>query len=150
LKIPENTIRWSMNEGYSDHVWDGTPDPLVVIAEALAKGVRRVGVESATGTGKTFNNAWLALWFLVCFEDSLVVTTAPKEEQLASQLWKEIGRHWAKFSKAYPQAKKDFLRVRLKPGTAEAETWAITGWGCGVGAAEESATKAQGFHAGHM
>ncbi len=149
LGIPEESIRWSMNEGYESHVWDGTPDPFVAVAEALARG-ENVGVESGVGTGKTFTNGWLALWFLVCFPDSLVITTAPIKDQLTAQLWKEIGTHWPKFSKAYPKAETVQLRVRLKPGTAESERWAVIGYACGVDAASASAIRAQGFHAPHM
>ncbi len=149
LEIPEEHVRWSLLPEYKDHEWDGTRDPLARICEAIAGGLD-VGVESGAGTGKTYLAGALALWFHACFEDSLVVTTAPKEGQLTTQLWKEIGRHWPKFSKRYPMAKKVTLRVRMKEGAGEQETWAILGYACGVGSVEESATKAQGFHAPHM
>lgn len=149
LGIPESHIRWSMFPEYAHHIWDGTVDPLAKLCEAVANG-QDTGAESATGTGKTFLAAALALWFHACFEDSLVVTTAPKEGQLTAQLWKEIGRHWPKFSKAYPMASKVMLRIRMKEGAGEQETWAILGYACSIGTTEESATKAQGFHAAHM
>lgn len=149
LGIPAESIIWSMNEGYEDHVWDGTPDPLAELARAIARG-EDTGVESATGTGKTYELGWLALWFCACFEDSLVITTAPKEGQLTTQLWKEIGRHWPKFKAAYPNAETVQLRVRMKPGKEDQETWAIVGYACGVEAGAQSATRAQGFHAPHM
>jgi hypothetical protein len=69
---------------------------------------------------------------------------------LTLQLWKELGGHWPRFSKAYPKAETVQLRVRLEPGTEEAEKWAIIGYACGVEAGAESATRAQGFHAPHM
>ncbi len=56
---------------------DAPPDPLAVIAESIALG-RDVGVESATGTGKTYEAAVLSLWFIACFADAIVITTAPK------------------------------------------------------------------------
>ncbi|MGJ0510204.1 MAG: hypothetical protein ACR652_24420 [Methylocystis sp.] len=149
LGIPEEQIRWSKLPEYAFHIWDGTVDPLAVVCEAIAEG-RDCGVESATGTGKTYLAAALCLWFVACFSDALVVTTAPKEGQLTAQLWKEIGRQWPRFEAAYPWATKVTLRVRLKEGAGEQETWAIIGWACGVGSVEESATKAQGFHAAHM
>lgn len=149
LGIPRAHIEWSLYPEYSNHQWDGTPDPLARICAALAAG-EDCGVESATGTGKTYLAALLCLWFVACFEDALVVTTAPKEAQLTAQLWKEIGRQWPKFARAYPIASKVTLRVRMKPGAGEQETWAILGWACGVGSVEDSATKAQGFHAAHM
>lgn len=149
LGIPRWAIHWSLNAEYKRHQWDGTKDPLAAICTAIALG-EDVGVESGTGTGKTFLAAAIALWFLACFQDALVVTTAPKEGQLETQLWKEIGRHWPKFHARYPQASKVKLRVRLKDGSGEQESWAILGYAVGVGKIEESAAKAQGFHAGHM
>lgn len=149
LGIPERMVKWSLHPEYAGHRWDGTPDPLARMCEAIAAG-QDCGVESATGTGKTFLAAAIVLWFVACFEDALVVTTAPKEGQLTTQLWKEIGRAWGKFSAAYPWASKVTLRIRMKEGSGEQETWAILGYACAVGSVEDSATKAQGFHAAHM
>lgn len=149
LGVPRAQVVWSLNAEYARHQWDGTPDPLARICEAIANG-QDTAVESATGTGKTFLAAGLALWFFACFDDALVITTAPKEGQLTTQLWKEIGRHWPRFKAHYPTASKVMLRVRMKEGAGEQETWAILGYACGVGSTEESATKAQGFHASHM
>ncbi len=149
LHIPESVVRWSLDPAYTSHRWDGSPDPLATICSEIAEG-RDVAVESGTGTGKTYLAAGIALWFLACFPDALVVTTAPKEQQLTTQLWKEIGRHWPLFSKRYPVSTTVKLRVRMKEALAEAETWAVLGYACAVGTLEESATKAQGFHAAHM
>lgn len=149
LQIPEHTLRWSLLPEYANHKWDGTPDPLATIAEAIAQG-KDVGVESGTGTGKTYLAAGLALWFNACFEDSLTITTAPKAEQLKAQLWKEVGQHWPKFQTRYPMASTVELRVRMREGAGEQERWAIIGYGCGVDAGQASATRAQGFHAAHM
>lgn len=149
LGMPRETIEWSILEEYEGHQWDGTVDPLAVIAEALADG-KDCGVESATGTGKTYLAAGLVLWFNACWADSLVITTAPIEKQLTAQLWKEIGRHWPKFSARYPQAQVVKLKVRMAEGEGEEERWAIVGYACGVDAGAESATRAQGFHAAHM
>lgn len=149
LGIPEATVRWSLHPEYATHQWDGTPDPLAAIAEALADG-RDVGVESATGTGKTYNNGWFVLWFVACFPQALVVTTAAKEDQLTLQLWKEMGRHWPRFKAAYPDTESVQLRVRMAPGAQDKDGWAVIGYACGVEADTESARKAQGFHAAHM
>jgi hypothetical protein len=51
LGIERRTLVWSLCKGYKAHLWDGTPDPLVAIANGLARG-EDVGVESGTGTGK--------------------------------------------------------------------------------------------------
>lgn len=147
LGVPENTLRWSLNPGYADHKWDGTPDPFVRAAQSLAEW-RNVGIESATGTGKTFFLALATLWFLDVHTDPLVVTTAPKEAQLTLHMWKELGRLWPKFQVLRPSATLTKLRILLEP-LNPAKGMAV-GFACGVGADEESATKAQGFHADNM
>ncbi|HEX4517870.1 MAG TPA: hypothetical protein VH054_30225, partial [Polyangiaceae bacterium] len=149
LKIPERTIRWSLYPGYENHIWDGTPDPIALIAESLAAG-QDVGVESGTGTGKTYGAGWLALWFFACWRDALVVTAAPRKESLTKLLWKEIGHHWPRFLKRYPHAQKIELTARMRPGTADQEMWAIIGQVTGVDAGAMSATGGQGQHAEHM
>lgn len=149
LGMARETIEWSLLPEYQNHTWDGTVDPLAVVCQALADG-SDCGVESATGTGKTFLAAGLVLWFVACWEDALAITTAPIEKQLTAQLWKEIGRHWPKFSARYPVARTVQLRVRMADGEGESERWAVIGYACGVDAGAESATRAQGFHAAHM
>lgn len=149
LGVPEWSLRWSMLPEYATHVWDGTPDPIAAMLEAIAHG-KDCGVESATGTGKTYGGAIAVLWFIATHKDALVVTTAPKEDQLAAQLWKEIGRHWPKFKGRYPMASTVKLRVRMLEEEGQADVWGAIGWACGVDADEESATRAQGFHAENM
>jgi Rad3-related DNA helicase len=103
LGVPEHTLRWSLNEGYEKHEWDGDKDPLVRVLDALANW-QDAGVESGTGTGKTYLSACIVLWFLACFEDSIVVTAAPKEDQLLKHAWKEIGRLYPRFEKLFPNS----------------------------------------------
>ena len=150
LKVPEHTLRWTLNKGYGAHEWDGTVDPLSEVLEALARH-EDVGVESGTGTGKTFLGAAVVLWFLACFEDSIVVTAAPKLAQLTKHIWKEIGVLWPHFQHHFPHAQLLSSGViRMRPAIEDRESWAATAFGCGVGADESSATKAQGWHAEHM
>jgi hypothetical protein len=147
LKIPEQQIRWSLNPGYADRAWDGTPDPLVVVAQALADW-NDVGVESGTGTGKSFFVAVLILWFLACFEDSLVNTHAPKEDQLTKAIWKEIGKLWSRFQPHFPQAELLSLSIRMRGGLDQ--SWAANGVSVGIVAGEVVAGRAQGAHAKDM
>lgn len=160
LGVREDTLLWSKHEEYRAcyspfcehpdghvHKWDGTEDPFAVILNSVAQN-KDVGIESATGTGKTFSGgAILVPWFLSVFEQSLVVTTAPKEQQLKLHLWKELGRVWNKFKVIHPEAEINQLQLRMTPGN---DAWTAVGFACGVGAVEMSATKAQGFHAEHM
>jgi hypothetical protein len=151
LHIPKETMQWSLNQGYDQHNWDGDPDPLYQAMQSIANW-QDCGIESATGIGKSFMAAALTLWFIACFEDSIVVTVAPKEEQLLKFIWKEIGDLWSRFENHFPEA--ELLPgsgvLRMKPKEAEREKWAAFAFVCGVGADEKVATKAQGFHAEHM
>lgn len=149
LGANETHIRWSKLGPYAKHDWDGTPDPLVAIAEGVAAG-QDVGVESATNVGKTYFLSELALWFLSCHKDALVITVAPKEDQLKLQLWKEMGRQWKRFERRFPIAEFHHLRVYMKPEAPERDAWAIIGYAVGVEAGQVTAVRAHGFHAEHM
>ncbi len=104
-------------------------------------------------TGKTFLLSRVVLWFLDCWEDSLVVTSAPKQDQLKLHLWSEITKIFHKFKKIRPYA--ELLQLRLKvdsrqPDNSEdpdlSSSWQAVGFIAGAGAEEQSATRAQGFH----
>jgi hypothetical protein len=53
----------------------------------------RTTVRSCHNSGKTFAAGALALWWLHCFDPSLVITTAPTERQVKDVLWQEIRQH---------------------------------------------------------
>lgn len=148
LGIGENTIRWSLNPGYPQHKWDGDRDPIVLILEALARW-EDVGCESATGTGKTFIAACITYWFLACWKGN-VITAAPKEDQLLLHVWKELGRLWPRFERHFPEAIMTTGKIRMQPAEGDRESWAATAFVCGVGADEEIAQRAAGFHDEHQ
>jgi len=56
------------------------------------RGKFGVTVRSGQGCGKSTAAAFSILWFLVCFRNSLVQATAPKEKQLHSVLWGELDK----------------------------------------------------------
>ena len=143
LDYKSESIDWTLLPAYRTHIWDGTPNPLMEILDCLARGERNIGAESGTGTGKTFIGAGIVYWFLECFKNSLVVTTAPKEPQLQLHIWKEIGKLHNKFGRG------TLTTLKLRMNEMQ-DDWIAVGFVAGVGAAEDSATKAQGFHAEHM
>jgi phage terminase large subunit len=143
LQIPSWSLRWSELPEYQDHVWDGTPDPIATMLEAIARG-ENVGVESATGTGKTFAASIAALHYQATRRNSRVVTAAPKENQLTDLVWMEIGKHFPKYQARYPMAEMVSLRVRMD---TKSDAWNIIGWVTGTAADEEVASKARGLHA---
>jgi hypothetical protein len=138
------TIVWSSLPEYTRHKWDGDPDPLLAVLKAVSMW-KWVAVESGIGTGKTRLGAGLALYFLEVWENSLVITTAPKRDQLGLHIWREIQTLYEKFG----YGELGTLRLRMKPPY---DDWSATGFVAGVKATEvqASATKAQGFHAEHM
>lgn len=50
----------------------------------------RTAVRSCHGSGKTFVAAVILLWFLYCFRDARVLTTAPTFRQVEKILWQEV------------------------------------------------------------
>jgi len=145
LGVKRETIDWTLLPEYKNHQWDGTVNPLVQIFEALVNN-EWVGVESATGCSKTFIAACIALWFLNCFENSLVLTTAPKERQLETQIWKEIRYLYPRFNKG----KLGNLEITMSEDFKKSYKWALIGFVSGTKADKDTEEKAQGFHAEHM
>lgn len=143
-------VRWSDHELYKNHNWDGDVNPLLAAWDSLA-ALRNTGLMSGTSTGKTYWLARVTLWYLDCFENPLIVTTAPKESQLKLHMWSEISRIWDKFKGIRPYATSSSLRLKKDMQHIEYFDSAVAvGFVAGVGASEESATKAQGFHRPNM
>lgn len=162
----ERQLYWEKyGDEYKSHIWDGTQNPFATAFEALANK-EWVGIESATSVGKTYFLPRVIFWFLDTFPDSLVITTAPKKDQLRKVLWTEIGNAFNKFKKIRPYA--ELLSLNLSVDSRNNEIQYITneygineaktsgkgheaiGIVSGVGAGEESATKMQGFHRKNM
>lgn len=147
------SFAWSEFGGkYENHHWDGDKDP---IAQAWYKIAEQnwVAISAATGTSKTYWLSRLVYWFLDCFHDSLIVTSAPKEAQLKLHLWSEIGKSFQKFQSLRPESKLRTLRLSLSDADDEEnpyDGWQAVGFVAGTGVDEQSATKAQGFHRKNM
>jgi phage terminase large subunit len=142
LGIKPEAIDWSLLSGYRKHKWDGSINPLMKVLNALVNN-SWAGVESATGTGKTFLGALIVFWFLECFDNALVVITAPKQEQLSLHIWKEIGKLFNRFGRG------ELTQLKLRISSEEGERMAV-GFVAGIKADEECSTRAQGFHSENM
>ena len=59
------------------------------ILEAIAAN-RSVAVRSCNGAGKTFTAAVTILWWLMSYDNAIVITTAPSERQVREILWREL------------------------------------------------------------
>jgi hypothetical protein len=101
-------------------------------------------------THNTFVLACIVFWALATHEDAIVISAAPKQDQLLLNVWKEIGRMWPRFKRHFPEAELTTGKIRMKAADGEKETWAATAFVAGVGADEEVAQKAAGFHAAYM
>jgi len=156
----ETNWYWSKFAGYENHQWDGTPDPFATAINALAER-KWVGIESGTSTGKTFILPRIIYWFLDVFPNSLVVTTAPKKEQLKRILWMEMASAFDKFTRIRTFAEMLTLSLVVDSRSKKAQNsftrtteydvgHEAIGFVSQVGAGEESATKMQGFHRENM
>ena len=59
------------------------------ILDAIAHN-RSVAVRSCNGAGKTFTAAVVILWWLMSYDNAIVITTAPSERQVREILWREL------------------------------------------------------------
>jgi hypothetical protein len=66
-------------------LWEKEKDILIAI-----KDNREVSVRSCNASGKTFTASRAVHWWLMGFEDSVVITTAPTFRQVKEILWREI------------------------------------------------------------
>ncbi len=95
-------------------------------------------VQSGHNVGKTFITACICLWFLSCFPDAVVLTTANGWAQVKGVLWEEI-RKLSKRSK-YP------LGITFKPKHPEGrigDNWAF-------GFSPDKPDSVQGHHRDHI
>ena len=165
--------QWSsMDPIYNTHQWDGDKDPLAEawlhlgnvyneVCQGYTSIERNVALESATGTGKTYWLARVVFWFLDCFENSLVVTSASSEKQLKEGLWIELANMYEKIKSLRPKAHMWKTRLIMEyvfsKGLSDAEklknlseSWHALAFTTGVESNEASANKARGFHREYM
>src|SRR4051812_33596288 len=79
--------------GFAEHVLKFTFTPLQIeMAKALLVAPYRVLAPSANAQGKTAGAAAVVLWWFVTRKPAVIITTAPKYDQVKDLLWKEIRR----------------------------------------------------------
>lgn len=153
LGIRRETIVWSENPGYENHRWDGTPDPLVRWAEALAEG-KDVAVLSATGQGKSFYLALTDFWFLASWQGARCFNFAEKLDQLEEFSWTEKAKLWPKMQMLFPRAHMSMasLAIRMDGRVREGQLagWGAVGRGYEANTETEIAGGGQGMHGAHM
>ncbi len=115
----------------------------IEILEAV-RDCRRVAVPSCHESGKTYVASVLAAWWLLSFQPSKVITTAPTQRQVRDLLWSEIrSRHGGMLR-----------RLGGDPGLGApslthweiAPDWFATGFATSADKAQENAVRFQGYH----
>jgi hypothetical protein len=104
---------------------------------AAVRDHSRVAVRSCNGSGKTYIAAYAVLWWLMCFDDALVITTAPTAHQVRDVLWREIRR-------AY-RGNESLIDGKLFRTTLE-----LADKHYANGLSTNTPERFQGFHEGHI
>jgi hypothetical protein len=153
LGIRRETIVWSELPEYEDHEWDGTPDPIATWFRGLAEW-KDVGVESGTGTGKSFGLGLTKLWFLASWQGARAFDYATTKEQLQEYSWVEMQKLWTRFKVLFPMADMlpSSLRIRMDGRIKEGEAagWGALGRAVKVRTDEEISASVAGMHGAHM
>ena len=84
--------------GFETEVLDIKPSHVWGKMREVAESVRDnqfTAVPAGHSVSKTYGAARIAVWFKTCFEPSTVITTAPSDNQVRNQLWREIHMAYA-------------------------------------------------------
>ena len=96
-----------------------------------------VAVRSCNGSGKTYIAAHAVIWWLLCYDDAVVITTAPTERQVSELLWREIRDIHA--------ANKELIGGQISKTRLELGPRRFA-----FGFSTDQAERFQGFHQGHI
>jgi hypothetical protein len=88
-KAQQNPVDWCREIlGVKTLTWQGHID---VLNSFVTND--RITVKSGHSLGKDFISGIVSLWFLYCFPNSIVITTAPTERQVSKIVWGEISKY---------------------------------------------------------
>ena len=112
--------------------WDKQKQILNAIANK-----RSVAVRSCNGAGKTFTAAIVILWWLMSYDNAIVITTAPSERQVREILWRELRNLYMPV--------RDLIGGKLTRTRLE-----ISPKRYGYGFSTNTEDRFQGFHSGNI
>lgn len=98
---------------------------------------RRTAVRSGHGVGKTHGSAEITLWFLECWPNSIVITTAPTFLQVEKILWGEIREL---FTRSKIPCGGQMLQTQIK----------ISDKHYAIGISTDEGERMQGFHSDNV
>ncbi len=134
-----------------EYVWRKMVEILTSIRDNQFTAVR-----AGHSVSKTFTMGRAVIWFKTCFQPSTVVTTAPSDNLVKNQLWREVHAAYAG-TKVPLGGKMTTLQWDHKPSRevleslepADREAWEknfAIGFSTSPDSAAEHATKMQGWH----
>lgn len=134
-----------------EHIWS----KMVEVVNSV-RDHQKTAVRAGHSVSKTFTSGRIVPWFKTCFQPSTIITTAPSDNQVKNQLWREI--HGAYAGSRIPLGgKMTTLQWDVKPSPEvldklkpeQRERWEknfAIGFSTSPDSATEHATKMQGWH----
>lgn len=134
-----------------EHIWHKMEEVLNSVRDNQFTAVR-----AGHSVSKTYTSGRVVPWFKTCFQPSTVITTAPSDNQVKNQLWREIHSAYAG-SRVPLGGKMTTLQWDVKPSPdileslppKQKEKWEknfAIGFSTSPDSATEHATKMQGWH----
>lgn len=105
----------------------------------MVRDESRIAVKAGHSVGKTHLAACIVIWFLCCFENSIIITTAPSTHQVNNLIWKEIRKLALKATVALPKG--------LMPKKSE---WYVGADWKAYGLCTDKGERFRGEHAEHL
>ena len=99
---------------------------------------RTTTVASCNSAGKTGTAGGLVPWFLLSYDESIVVTIAPTWRQVKDLLWREINTRYEKAAA---------MGIPLGPEKPNVTSWQISSNWFAVGVSSKDPNRVQGYHA---
>ena len=113
---------------------DVFPQQVTTVNAVLGKS--KVAIRGCHSSGKTFMLAVIAVWWVLHYEDSVVITTAPTARQIKKIMWKDI--------RAIVPMVADALRIDM--AQPDLTQWVIGPKNSIEGVATDRTVNFQGFH----
>lgn len=107
---------------------------------------QRVTVRACHSVGKTWTLARVALWFYTCFDDSIIISTAPTFNQVEALLWGEL-------RDAFKKSKHDLGGTLLTTSLKKSDKWYCKGFSPQKKAGESDeqlSSSMSGFHSKYV
>jgi phage terminase large subunit len=130
--------------------WRANPNPFIRnilgadpwdVQEEIIQSVKdnfRTAVRSCNAIGKDWLSARIALWWLMCYEEAAVVTTAPSWHQVKDVTWREISSAWFQ------------SKIPLSDSPPSKTEWNLGPKRFGVGLSTDVKERFQGIHNAHI